>query len=79
MSSSQLKGKSYKRKRLQESLQGVQDEENQILSNDDSDDEIDVDAENYSKFSLCEELRRNNEVSYHRTNCELWSHAMCSG
>ena len=75
-----IKGKSCKRKVLQESSSETEDEEYQNFCNDDSDDELDVDGENnYNKCNICEEFGRNNEMWYRCTICGLWSHAMCSG
>lgn len=72
-----MKQKSYKRKILQESSSESEDEEH--LCDDDSDDEMNVDDENYNKCIICEEFGKNNELWYRCTICGLWAHAICSG
>ncbi|CAH2104176.1 unnamed protein product [Euphydryas editha] len=71
-----IKQKSYKRNFLQESSSESEDEEH--LCDDDSDDEMNVDDENYNKCIICEEFGKN-ELWYRCTICGLWAHAICSG
>lgn len=70
---SNVKGKVYKRKVLQETPSETGNEENQHVCNNDIDDEIDDDGGNCDKCIIYQEFERNNEMRYHcrRLPCHL--------